>query len=807
MAVAGFVIAGRAVVFTWAAASELEHASALAELRPRAQSTIVFDRHGRPAFTFFVEQRIDVPLARISPVTIDAVLAVEDKRFFRHNGLDPIRIAGAAWTNLRARRIVQGGSTITQQLARASQLSPRRTFSRKIREAMMASRLEQRYSKAEILEAYLNTVYFGEGYYGIEAAARGYFGKTAAELDAGEAALLAAIVRSPSRDSPRVSPARARARRDLVLRLMAAQGRIPEPQLRLAVASSVPVTLPRKDPEASVVTGLTATGLYFQEELRRQLFGRFGSDRVLRGGLRVYSTYDPALQKAAEQAITERITQLAKSRRRAAELQGSLVAMDVATGDVLALVGGRNFGESRFNRATQARRQAGSAFKPFLFAAALERGYGPGTLLTELDVPLYQDGTEWLPAGEHERDEYTLRRALEVSSNRAAVQLMQQVGAGTTIYYAQRLGIESSLPSVPSLALGTGEVTLLELTSAYTAFANRGITSRPRLFTRVEDSSGVTIHHEQERHTQVVSEGTAYMMSSMLSDVIASGTATTVRAAGFRLPAAGKTGTTDEYADAWFIGYTPHLVTGVWFGLDAPAPIMTRGFGGTVAAPVWARFMKEATRGASPDWYEMPPEVERVAICRLSGARAAPSCRHQYVPAQTDVAADGELIPVLGLPPSEPAVYEELFPVGAIPSELCPLHGPQGIQGGYTGESEEIGSNTPLVDAELRRLATGLRPLRKHGPPNRSVFLQFFRGQTTAGPPWSGQGPPRQQHRQTEVGDVPGPADPALQLAAPEAPPEKDAHRNRRNRHQQQNPRRPLRQEPGREHRVQQQPQ
>jgi len=695
--------ASRAIVFTWTAAAELERATALAELRPRAQSTIVFDRHGRPAFSFFVEQRIDVPLRQIAPVMIDAVLAVEDKRFFSHHGLDPVRVAGAAWRNIRARRIVQGGSTITQQLSRASQLSPRRTFTRKLREAMIASRLEQRYSKAEILEAYLNTVYFGEGYYGVEAAAQGYFGKPAADLEAGDAALLAAIIRSPSRDAPTVSPERARSRRDLVLRLMAAQGRLDEGRLRLAVATPLPGTANRNDPETPIL-GAAKTGLHFREELRRQLVARFGSDRVLRGGLRVYSTYDPALQQAAEEAISRRIRQLAKSRARAHDLQGSLVSIDVATGDVLALVGGRDFTASTFNRATQARRQAGSAFKPILYAAALERGYGPGTMLTELDVPLSENGAEWLPSGEHERDEYTLRRALKLSSNRAAVQLMQQVGAGTTIYYAQRLGIESSLPFVPSLALGTGEVTLLELTAAYTAFANRGITSMPRLFTRVEDSNGIAIADQPERHTQALSEGTAYMMSSMLSDVIASGTATGVRASGFRLPAAGKTGTTDDYADAWFIGYTPHIVTGVWFGLDAPAPILARGFGGTVAAPAWARFMKQATKGARPDWYDMPADVEKVQICRLSGARAAPSCWHQYIPAEVlPGMATPSMTPISGLPPSEPPVYEELFPLGTIPSDLCPLHAPQPFHGGFTGDSTAP-SNTPLVDAELPRL-------------------------------------------------------------------------------------------------------
>jgi penicillin-binding protein 1A len=704
----------RVTAFTWAVSAELEGATALAELTPRPQTTIVYDIHGRPAFTFFIEQRINVPLERVSPAMVQALLAVEDQRFFAHNGLDAVRIAAAGWNNLRARRIVQGGSTLTQQLARAGQISSRRTFERKLREALVASRLEQRYSKEEILEAYLNTVYFGEGFYGVEAASRGYFGKSAASLTPDEAALLAALVRSPSRDAPCVSPERATQRRNLVLRLMRDQGKLREAEFKAAVARPIPDA----SHESHIGAGNgPSVGGYFREELRRQLVAQFGNDRVLRGGLRVYSTYDPVLQKAAEEAISGRIAQIAKSRSKARALQGSLVSMDARTGDVLALVGGRDFSSSSFNRATQAHRQAGSAFKPILYAAALERGYGPSTVLTSLDTPIGTTADAWLPGGEHERSAYTIRRALKVSSNRAAAQLMQRIGTTTTIYYAQRLGIQSSLPIVPSLALGTGEVTLLELTSAYTAFANRGTASTPRLFTRVEDSSGDVILFNAERHTRALSEGTAYMMSSMLADVISSGTATGVRAAGFRLPAAGKTGSTDDYADAWFIGYTPRIVTGVWFGLDRPAPIMARGFGGTVAAPAWARFMKAATRGHKPEWYEMPPDVEKVAICRLSGARATPDCKHQYIlpPAEEvpvgtmGVMQVGYLTPVRSLPPSEPPVYEELFSVGAISSALCHLHGPRPSYAGVDPGSGLVmsaaspSSSTPLVDAELRR--------------------------------------------------------------------------------------------------------
>ena len=687
--------------------AELARMKPLAELAPRPQATIVYDKDGKRAFTFFTEQRINVPLAHVSPYMIDAIIAVEDQRFFSHHGLDPVRIAGAAWRNYRVGRIVEGGSTITQQLARAS-LSSERTYERKIREVLLAAQIEQRYKKGQILEEYLNTVYLGEGYYGVETASRGYFGKPASELQPHEAALLAALVRSPSTHAPCIGPARALKRRNLVLRLMREQGRLTGEAFHAASAAG----LPGREHEKLAVGVLAGTGpasgLYFEEEIRRQLFSLFGSEKVLRGGLRVYSTYDPGMQRQAERAVVTRIAEIVKMRPAARDLQGAFVAMDPATGDVRALVGGRDFSASSFNRATQAHRQAGSAFKPIIYASAIERGYSPGTILRDLDAPIDAGTATWLPSGGHERSEYTLRGALKVSSNRAAAQLLQQLGVSTAVYYAQRLGIQSQLPQVPSLALGTGEVTLLELTTAYTAFANRGTVAFPRLITRVEDVSGTSIYHAGERHTQAISPTTAYLMSSMLADVISSGTGAAARAAGFKLPAAGKTGTTDDYADAWFVGYTPHLVAGIWFGLDRPAPIMRGGFGGVVAVPAWGRFMRAATTGDKPDWYAMPADIEKVAICRLSGARATDACRHQadvysvateggspqLVP--VDAMFDQDKVqPVRALPPGQAPVYEDLFAIGAVPSELCPLHNP--TPGGY-GIATQV-QNPPTSDA------------------------------------------------------------------------------------------------------------
>ena len=387
------------------------------------------------------------------------------------------------------------------------------------------------------------------------------------------------------------------------------------------------------------------------ESVRREVMQRFGADGVLKGGLRIYTTIDMTLQRHAEEAIAARLSELDKTNN----LEAALVAIDPRTGEVLALVGGRDFHNSSFNRAMQAKRQPGSAFKPLLFAAAIEQGYTPSSQVTGMDTPIHTAQGDWLPSGEHEAASYTLRQALTVSSNRAAARVMQLVGVTTTQTYARRLGISSPLPAVPSLALGTGEVTLLDLTSAYGAFANRGIIAPHTLITRIEDRNGNLIWQSSLDHRpyRAVRPGTAYLMSSMMADVMNRGTASRARAEGFKLPAAGKTGTTDDYGDAWFVGYTPNLVAGVWFGYDEKKKIMNRGFAGTVAVPAWARFMKKATEGSSPDWFEIPADVERIAVCRKTGLRASADCR-------AVVSEDGRA-----------NVYEDYYLTGTGPYEAC----------------------------------------------------------------------------------------------------------------------------------------
>ncbi len=644
------------------------------------QASLVFDRTGQLVFSFASEERTDVEIDSLSPNVVAAVLAAEDRHFYRHVGLDLLRMGSAALRNARAGRIVQGGSTITQQLVRVLALTRERTYSRKWREALLALRIERRFSKSQILEAYLNRIYLGDGYFGIEAASRGYFGKTSSNLSTSEAALLAGLIKCPSSCSPRLEPQRALARRNIVLRAMAETGQLSMQEFGVAVDSPVRVEITRhnsfgsnqhEDPNR-------ACALYFMEAVRRRVVDSLGEDPVLRGGLRIYTTLDMRLQKSAEDVIARRLAELdpdAKAAPNTSRLQAGLVAIDPHTGEVLALVGGRDFHQSPFNRATQAQRQAGSAFKPLLYAAALEHGYAPSSLISDLDTPIPGGAAPWLPSGEHEAGSYTLRQALRISSNRAAAHLMQLIGVSTTQAYARKLGISSPLPRVPSLALGTAEVSLLDLTSAYGAFANDGLVTPPVLIRRVEDRAGDVLLQENRGSYRALRSGTAYLMSSMLADVMNRGTGVAARAAGFKLPAAGKTGTTDDYSDAWFIGYTPRLLAGVWFGRDRRGPIMTKGFAATVAVPAWARFMSEATAGDAPEWFKPPRDVERVKVCSESRLKASEYC---------------------------PSVYDDYFLVGTAPYETCLVHDSEFVSEPES-DLESAGSVTqplPLADVK-----------------------------------------------------------------------------------------------------------
>src|SRR3954453_23216422 len=627
VALAFVLSAGAGIWFLAALRNGLPDAEAMRRIGEMDQATAVFDDRDGFAFTIFKEQRIEVPLADVSPNLTKAITSVEDQRFFDHHGFDLVRIASAAVANIRHNRRAQGGSTITQQLARQSFLTPNKSYRRKIQELILAARLERLYTKDQILELYFNKVYFGDGLYGVEAASRGYFGKHASELTVSEAAMLAGLVKSPSSYAPTVSIDRAVARRNVVLQTMLDVGVIDRTawQAARATKGGLQDTLRASEPH----------GQYFKEQVRRELVDRFGWQRLYQGGLRVFSTIDMPMQIAAETAVAEHLKAVEEKRaawqaRRAAAaaknapakkaaadtqgdqpdvLQAALVSMDPQSGHVRAMVGRRDFEASRFNRAVQAHRQPGSAFKPFVYATALEAGYSPASVVDHLDDPIATLQGAYVPEDEHSSaSSMTLRTALRTSSNRAAVRLLQEVGIRKTVQYAKTMGV-GDVPAVPSLALGSGEVTLQTMTAAYAAFANHGLVPQAMLIRRVEDQDGRVLYQADESSTRAVSDITAFLMSTMLADVINAGTANRARQIGFKLPAAGKTGTTNDFKDAWFIGYTPKLVTGVWGGFDEPRTILPNGFAADVAVPDWAKFMKVATRDDKPEWINAPPGV------------------------------------------------------------------------------------------------------------------------------------------------------------------------------------------------------
>ena len=672
-ALAGAVALSAVLVFLNGLRRGLPDENAIAHIGEMAQATSVYDERDQFAFAIYREQRIDVPLSAISPNLVKAVVAIEDQRFYDHHGFDAWRIASAILINLRHGRAAQGASTITQQLARQSFLTPDKTIRRKLQELILAKRIERRYSKPEILDLYLNKVYFGDGLYGIEAAARGFFGKHASELTLPEAALLAGLVKSPSTYAPTVSLERAKARRNVVLQAMLDAGAVGRAEWQAARSTPVALhdNLRASDPH----------GQYFKEQVRLELLSRFGWQQVYEGGLRVFSTIDMPMQEAAESAVADSLKVLDTRRQALARqpkgavqgdasdpLQAALIAMDPRTGHVAAMVGGRDFDKSHFNRAVHARRQPGSAFKPFVYAAALEAGYSPATVIDHLNDPISTVQGGWTPEDEHSTaDSMSLRTGLRTSSNRAAVQLLSRVGIPRTVEYAKTMGV-GDMPSVPSLALGSGEVTLQSLTAAYAAFANKGLVPKPLLVRRVEDRSGKVLYTAEDTSTRAVSETTAFLMSSMMADVINAGTGARARTLGFRLPAAGKTGTTNDFNDAWFVGYTPTLATGVWVGFDEPRTILPNGFAADVAVPMWAGFMKTATKADPPAWFDPPEDITTAAVCRLSGKLATEGCDH------VEVVDDGLL-------EQRSMVYTEYFARGTEPTAYCDLHPTHGFVG------------------------------------------------------------------------------------------------------------------------------
>jgi len=599
-----------------------------------------------------MESRLLVPLSAVPKHLRDAVIAVEDSRFFSHFGIDLIGIARALGANLRRMRIVQGGSTITQQLAKNFFLSPKRSLWRKIREAELAVLIEIRFTKAEILEAYLNKIYFGQegprGIYGVGDAANFYFSKGVGDLSLEEAALLAGIIRSPHRYSPLGLADAARERRNHVLSRMAARGMISENEERRA--SRTPVrTNPRRVP--------VKIAEYYVDTIERAAEETLGPGRLSRTGYRFYTSLDPVHQAAAETAVALGLAELGGKKGSAGKmeepLQAALVAVDPATGELTALVGGRNYGETQFNRAVDARRQPGSAFKPFVLLAAMKQavgGKGSITLASRISgerISVEAPNGRWAPAN-FEGKEYgviSVRRMIEESVNTAVVRLALDVGLPEVIAAARDAGVTGAVAPVPSLSLGSFEVTPIELAYAYATLASGGTRFRPFPLRAVTDSEGEPLRTEKPVRERAVDPRAAYLVTHALEGVLDRGTGHAARLAGIDFPAAGKTGTTDDYRDSWFVGYTPDLVCAVWVGRDSGGTTGLSGASG--ALRIWTKFMKSVYAAGGRYAFPVPHGITIANIDPESGFLATSAC---------------------------PETFPEAFPDELVPKETCPLH-------------------------------------------------------------------------------------------------------------------------------------
>jgi len=610
------------------------------EMIEPALKTQVFADDGSLVGEFYIEDRALVRLEDIPKHLIDAIIAVEDRKFYSHWGIDIFGIARALVTNIRSGQVVQGGSTITQQLGRNLFDMFENTLTRKIKEALLAVRIERAYSKDEILEMYLNQIYFGAGAHGVEAAARVFFGKHANELSIGESALIAGLPKNPRDYSPIYNLERSLQRRDVVLASMVDNGTL-RPEDAERIKSEPIVSKTSRDEKSDFAA-------YFLEEVRKYLERKYGPDRVYHDGLRVYTALDPYLQHVAEDSMEVQMQRMEKLRKYPNDkarydslfakgehegppdyLQSAVVAIDVNTGYIKALVGGRSFKQSKWNRATQATRQPGSAFKPFIFLAAIENGYTPADIV--LDAPIVLDlpnGDVWKPSNFTERfeGEVSLRHSLNFSINIAAIRLLMALGPISAINYAHKLGITSNLENVYALALGVSEVTLLELTNAYATIAAGGVRSEPILVKKVVDREGKVLEENFAYREEVLDPRTNYMITNLMESVVNEGYGRNSRLFGFKEPAAGKTGTTDGCTDAWFVGFTTELAVGVWSGFDEKIPMGRRMTGAHVSLPTWTEVMKAHYRDHSGEEFFKPDGIVHRVICEETGLLATNDC-------------------------------------------------------------------------------------------------------------------------------------------------------------------------------------
>jgi len=657
----------------------------LADIQPSLVSK-VYANDGSLLHEFSIERRFWVPLDSIPQDLINAVIAIEDRRFRSHWGVDLRRILGAIIGNIVKRGYDSGASTLTQQLARNLYFTQQKTLMRKIREILTAVQLEQYYTKDEIIELYLNTIYLGSGSYGMSAAARQYFSKSISEIDLNEAAVLAGVIQLPEHYRPdrEKNIDRITIRRRSVLNGMLRAGFITKEQYKIVNNMPIP-----SDPYIP----MAAKAPYFVEQVRKELERKYGSNMLYNGGLSIYTTLDPKAQADAEIAVKEHLDTLQRAQNRffvdrarawsvigvtrdqimnnfdsiykanevafdalpdstrLRKLEASVLALDIETGAIRVMIGGRDFKTSKFNRAMQGIRQPGSSFKPFIYATAMTNGYTPASVVVDRPITIIDEsrGDAWRPEN-HDKEfmgEMTIREALRKSINLVAVQVIQNIGPQKVVELAKDMGLRHNIPPVPALALGTCEVTNLELTLAYAAFGNRGQKPKEYCIEKVMDKNGKVIFENETQTHLVLDAAVASLMTSLMQDVVYRGTGASIRSTfGFMRPAAGKTGTTNNYTDAWFVGYTPQISCGVWVGTDRNQQ-MGYGITGTRGAiPIWAPVMKSLHRNLPEENFTYGGGLETREVCKVSHGLAGLYC---------------------------PNPYNEMFILGVLP-EPCEIH-------------------------------------------------------------------------------------------------------------------------------------
>jgi len=598
---------------------DLPSIAALKDYRPSI-ATRVYADNNELVDEFFLEDRKLIKLADVPKIAIQAFVAAEDARFYQHTGFDFISMIRAFLKNVEAGRIVQGGSTITQQVAKSLYLSSERSYARKIREAILAYKIDKYLTKDEIMSLYLNHIYLGHGTYGIEAASEGYFGKSAKYLTLPEASLLAGLPKAPSTYSPFLHYDKARQRQAYVLDRMIEDGYITQEEKERALATHIHLKSIR--PKEKIAP-------YFVENVRRYVMEKYGSDVLYKEGLEIYTTLNIEMQLAARDSVERGLQELeARENYERGIVQGALFSMDVRTGEVKAMVGGRDFKKSEFNRATQARRQPGSAFKPLIYTAAFDKGLTPST--TIIDAPImYEDRSQpdgfWKPKNFDGKfnGPTTLRTALVQSRNVITIKLLQEIGVDYAAAYAANMGITSPLAKNLTMALGTSAVTLQEMVTAYNVLANQGKRLKPFFIKKIIDRTGHVFEENQTKSEQVIDPRIAFMASYVMQDVVESGTGRRVKSIG--RPVAGKTGTTDDMRDAWFIGFSPSLITGVWVGFDQERSLGKQEQGGRAAAPVWLYFMEKALKGKPVEVFPVPDGIVFMKVDPHSGIPATRS--------------------------------------------------------------------------------------------------------------------------------------------------------------------------------------